>query len=145
VPPLDDVASLLLDTAALEEALKRVATAAVGAQDTAWGAARDEAAGRIRELADFFSGSSGLSRAPRDDALRAWFSGLADTLTALPPDRPVATGRKLQQIVTALTEVEGFRAIDASLPTRAYLADTRAACARRKRPRLSIRNMASAR
>jgi WASH complex subunit strumpellin len=129
-PPLDDIASLLLDTAALEEAMKRVATAAVGAKDAAWGAARDEAAGRIRELADFFSGSSGLSRAPRDDALRAWFSGLADTLTALPPDRPVATGRKLQQIVTALTEVEGFRAVDASLPTRAYLADTRAACAR---------------
>jgi WASH complex subunit strumpellin len=129
-PPAEEVASLLLDTAALEEALKKVAERAVSAKDAAWEGAKEEAAGRIRELADFYSGSSVLSRAPRDDALRAWFAGLADALGALRPERPVATGRKLQQIVAALTEVEGFRAIDASLPTRAYLADTRAACAR---------------
>ena len=129
-PPLNAVVLLLLHTAALEEALSHTVARVVDAKGDAWAAARTDALARIDELAAFYGGGSLLTRALRDDALHKWFTDLSAALAALDPSRPLATGRKLQQMVAALTEVEGFRAVDTSLASKAYLAETRVALSR---------------
>ena len=49
-----------------------------------------------------------LSRTVRDENLRSWFAHIGAEIERLGPERPVSTGRKIQQLVAALEEVEQF-------------------------------------
>lgn len=66
-----------------------------------------------------------LSKDVKDENLRRWFSHIAGEIEKLEPKRPVSTGRKIQQLVAALEEVEQFHQVDGSLQTKQYLLDTR--------------------
>ena len=77
-------------------------------RSTRWDSARREAFERVSELAEFFSGSKVLSKDVKDENLKRWFSHIAGEIEKLEPKRPVSTGRKIQQLIAALEEVEQF-------------------------------------
>ena len=60
-----------------------------------------------------------LSRNLKDDNLRRWFGHIATEIDKLKPDRPISTGRKIQQLVAALEEVEQFHQVPAVAPPHA--------------------------
>lgn len=90
-----------------------------------WEISRREAFERVSELAEFFSGSKVLSKDVKDENLKRWFSHIAGEIEKLEPKRPISTGRKIQQLVAALEEVEQFHQVDVNLQTKQYLLDTR--------------------
>lgn len=124
-PPAEQVVSVMLDTAELEFVMKKVTNALLESKASRWDTARQEAFERVSELSEFFSGSKVLSKDVKDDNLQKWFAHIAGEISKLRPERPVSTGRKIQQLVAALEEVEQFHKVDVSLQTKQYLLDTR--------------------
>jgi WASH complex subunit strumpellin len=62
-----------------------------------------------------------LSRTVRDDNLRMWFESIAAEVGKLEGAAPMVAGRKIQQLINALEEVESFHQFGPSLQTKQYL------------------------
>ena len=118
--------NVLLDTAQLEDGVKALLGEILEGKAAAWADDRAGAERRLRELAEFYEGSKVLSREVKDLNLHRWFGHIANEVLSLDLGAAVASGRKIQQVITALEEVEQFHQIDASLQTKQYLADIRA-------------------
>lgn len=124
-PPPEQVVVVMLDTAELEFIMKKVTNGLLESKGSRWTSCRQEAYERVNELAEFYAGSKVLSRNLKDDNLRRWFAHIATEIEKLNPERPISTGRKIQQLIAALEEVEQFHQVDVSLQTKQYLLDTR--------------------
>ena len=117
--------SVLLDTAQVEFRVKDLLSEILAGKEDAWEADRQGAVTCLEELAEFYEGSKVLSRTVKDLNLHRWFGHIAQETKSLEVGSPVPSGRKIQQIISALEEVEQFHQIDVSLQTKQYLADTR--------------------
>jgi WASH complex subunit strumpellin len=116
---------LLLDGAQLEYTLKRRLEELLAARLARWAALRDEAATRMGELSAYFAGERALTRVRKSESLQTWFADLEAQIRALESDDSTLAGRKIQQLVAALEEVEQFEQIEASLQVLQFLRETR--------------------
>lgn len=83
----------------------------------------------MEELAQYFTGQMALTRVKQDDNLNAWFVKLMNDVKALEYGQSQlagnVAGRKIQNIISALEDVERFEEIDTSLQIKQFLAETR--------------------
>ena len=110
-PPAADVVDMLLDTAELEMSMKSVYAALLEGKEGRWEKSKGEAVGRMTELAEFYAGSKVLSRNVKDDNLKSWFEHIAEEVRKLDFAQPLSAGRKIHQLVSALTDVEQFHQV----------------------------------
>jgi len=123
---LDRILTLLLNTAQFEFVMKNAVQTILESKETRWTDCKREAATRLDELGDFFSGEGGLSRVQANKTLGGYFHDLAREIDALDvKDSAVANGRKMSQMRLALQDVLQYHNIEASLQVRTFLEDVR--------------------
>lgn len=123
-----DVAALLelmMKLSDLEQKLKDQLLRLLDGKEGQWEMCKKEGSERMTELSQYFSGEMGLTRVKKNDNFVAWFTTLSDEIKLLDYNEPVVAGRKIQQLMLALEEVETFHQIDTSLQVKAFLAETR--------------------
>lgn len=121
------VVTLLLNTSQLEFILKDMLQELLDAKERAWTTGKDDAADRMTELAEYFTGEKALTRVKRNEDMMKWFASLASTVRDLSfdGDHATAIGRKIQKLCDALEEVERFEAIDTNAQIKAFLEEAR--------------------
>lgn len=121
------VVTLLLNTSQFEFVLKDMLQDLLDAKEQAWTTGKADAAARMTELSEYFTGEKALTRVKRNEDMMAWFASLAKTVTDLSfdGDHATAIGRKIQKLCDALEEVERFEAIDTNAQIKAFLQEAR--------------------
>ncbi|KAJ1434034.1 WASH complex, subunit strumpellin [Ochromonadaceae sp. CCMP2298] len=121
------VVALLLNTSQLEYVLKGMLQQLLEEKDLAWTEGKSQAAERMSEMSEYFTGEMALTRVKRDDNLVRWFAGLAAQVTGLnlDEDHATATGRKIQGLIAALEDVEQFEAVDTNVQIKSFLDEAR--------------------
>jgi len=123
---MDRILTLLLNAAQFEFILKNAIQTILESKETRWTDGKREAATRLDELGNFFSGENGLSRVEANKTLGNYFHDLAREIDALDvKDNAVANGRKMAQMRVALQDVVQFHNMESSLQVRAFLEDVR--------------------
>jgi WASH complex subunit strumpellin len=116
---------MLMHTAEFEYKLNVLLTELIDKREERWDVCRKDASGRMTELSEYFSGEKPLTRVERSDDLQRWFGNIAEKIRALDIDDSTVAGRRMQQIISALEEVEQYHQIDSSLQIKQFLAETR--------------------
>lgn len=119
------IIGLLMDTAQFEWILDRFVTMLLEQKGRRWDDHRREASEHMNELGEFFSGTKELTRVKPNKHLEKWFHDIANQINSLDYNDSVAAGRKIQQLIQALEEVEQFHQIETSLQVKQFLIDTR--------------------
>jgi WASH complex subunit strumpellin len=116
----------LMLTAQFEYSLKTQFQAILTAKQEKWDECKKESSDRMRELGEYFSGEKPLTHIKKNEKLQKWFSeAIASTIDSLDWKEQTVAGRKMQQLVQALEEVEQYHQIETNLPVRQFLIDTR--------------------
>jgi|EP00945_MAST-04E_sp_MAST-4E-sp1_P006604 WASH complex subunit strumpellin len=127
--PVEKIISILFKTAQLEFKLKSMLNVILDSKEQRWLAAREQVAARMDELAQYFTGGMALTRVEKDDNLQAWFTKLASDVRSLEFGQSQlagnVAGRKIQNTISALEDVERFEEIDTSLQIKQFLFETR--------------------
>ena len=121
------VVALLLNASQMEYILKGILEQLLHDKDIAWNDGKEQAADRMVELSEYFTGEKALTRVKRDDNMVSWFASLAEKVRNLnlEEDHATATGRKIQGLISALEDVEQFEAVDTNIQIKAYLGEVR--------------------
>eukprot|EP01027_Heterolobosea_sp_BB2_P007140 GEZU01010652.1.p1 GENE.GEZU01010652.1~~GEZU01010652.1.p1 ORF type:complete len:835 (-),score=235.13 GEZU01010652.1:84-2588(-) len=121
----EDILILLLNTAQFEFVLKNMYQKLLQQKKDRWEECKKIGKERMEELAEYYSGEKILTSKVRDEQLQAWFKDIALKINELDYHDSTLAGRKIQQLITALEEVEQFHQIESSLQVKQFLADTR--------------------
>ena len=123
-PNLERQMELLLDVAEIEQITKLTYAKLLKDKNTRWESAKAEATSRVSELARYFGGSETLTKfsEKKDENLTEWFSHIAEQIEQLEHTQPSKT---IQQLSSALLEVENFHSIATNLQAKAYIAEAR--------------------
>eukprot|EP01113_Clastostelium_recurvatum_P044787 TRINITY_DN759_c0_g1_i3.p1 TRINITY_DN759_c0_g1~~TRINITY_DN759_c0_g1_i3.p1 ORF type:complete len:1198 (+),score=276.33 TRINITY_DN759_c0_g1_i3:52-3645(+) len=121
----DDVLALLLDLGQLEYVLKNVFQALLDSKQAKWQEYQKQGSERMTELGEYFSGEKALTRVKKNEHLQNWFLEMGRQIGALDYGDSTTAGRKMQQLIQALVEVEQFHQIESSLQVKQFLIDTR--------------------
>jgi WASH complex subunit strumpellin len=121
----EEVLLLLLNTAQFEYVLKNIFQELLDQKEAKWTGCKDQAKKRMSELADYFSGERALATEQKDEQLQTWFNNIASKIDELDYHDSTLAGRRIQQLNTALEEVEDFHQIEDSLQVKQFLSDTR--------------------
>ena len=116
---------MLMHTAEFEYKLTTLLKGLLDKRQERWDKAREEASGRMTELSEYFSGSKPLTRVERSEDLEKWFGNIAEKIRSLDIDDSTVAGRRMQQIISALEEVEQYHQIDSNLQIKQFLFETR--------------------
>jgi len=116
---------LLLHTAQLEFRMGELYKQLLTNKAERWTKARSECAQRVTELAHLFSGEQVLTRNIKDANLQQWFVNLGAEVSSLEPADATLAGRKMQQLMNAMEDVEQFHQIEANAHVKHFLADAR--------------------
>lgn len=121
------VVTLLLNASQMEYILKEIMQQLLLDKDMAWKDGKEQAADRMVELSEYFTGEKALTRVKRDDNMVTWFASLAEKVRSLnlEEDHATATGRKIQGLISALEDVEQFEAVDTNIQIKSYLSEVR--------------------
>ncbi|PAA47126.1 hypothetical protein BOX15_Mlig019935g2, partial [Macrostomum lignano] len=115
---------LLLLTAQFEFRLKEVFTGILSRKADTWEALKVECSERLRELSDVFSGTKPLTRVAANAKLQDWFANLAAQVDKLDFANATESGRKVDQLMQALREVQEFHQLDANMQVVQFLQET---------------------
>ena len=124
-PTADEVLILLLNAAQFEFVLKNMYQKLLGSKEEKWKECKIQGKERMEELAEYFSGEKILTAKVKDEQLQTWFKDIALKIDELDYHDSTLAGRKIQQLITALEEVEQFHQIESSLQVKQFLGDTR--------------------
>uniref|UniRef100_A0A1I8H261 WASH complex subunit strumpellin n=1 Tax=Macrostomum lignano TaxID=282301 RepID=A0A1I8H261_9PLAT len=89
-----------------------------------WEALKVECSERLRELSDVFSGTKPLTRVAANAKLQDWFANLAAQVDKLDFANATESGRKVDQLMQALREVQEFHQLDANMQVVQFLQET---------------------
>eukprot|EP01100_Stratorugosa_tubuloviscum_P013540 TRINITY_DN682_c0_g1_i1.p1 TRINITY_DN682_c0_g1~~TRINITY_DN682_c0_g1_i1.p1 ORF type:complete len:1155 (-),score=441.79 TRINITY_DN682_c0_g1_i1:57-3521(-) len=117
--------TLILKTAQLEFVLKKSFTELLESKENRWNESKQQAVERMRELGEYYSGEKLLARVQKNEQLQNWFNDIGEKVNSLDYKDSTQAGRKIQQLVNALEEVEQFYQIDVNLQVKQFLTDTR--------------------
>ena len=121
----DQVLLLLLNTAQFEYILKEMYTKLLDSKEDRWNEFKKQGQERMQELSEYFSGEKALTRVAKDEQLQAWFANLSEQISTLDYHDSTLAGRKMQQLSSALEEVEQFHQIETNIHVKHFLAETR--------------------
>jgi len=100
---------LLVHTAQFEFALSTLMKSIINSKQQKWDDCRKESAERMRELGEYFSGEKPLTKIKKNERLQRWFSQeIAATIDSLDYNDSTVAGRKMQQLIQALEEVQQY-------------------------------------
>lgn len=123
------VVDLLLQTSQLEYVVKALLQQILSDKQLAWTDGRALAVEKMTELSEYFTGNKALTKVKRNDDLVQWFQFLATEVAALNLDdngkHATATGRKIQQLIKALEDVEQFEEVDTNLQIKSFLGEVK--------------------
>ena len=117
---------MLMHTAEFEHKLKELLNTLLNKREERWDSCKEDASGRMSELSEYFSGDKPLTRVEKSADLQDWFSKLSQKIAALDIEDSTASGRRMQQLISALEEVEQYHQIDSSMQIKEFLRETRA-------------------
>jgi WASH complex subunit strumpellin len=123
-PKMERQMELLLDVAEIERVTKLTYSKLLKDKNTRWENARNEASSRISELSRYFGGSETLTKffEKKDENLTHWFAHIAEQIEQLEHTQPSKT---IQQLSSALLEVDSFHSINTNLQAKTYIAEAR--------------------
>ena len=98
---------LLLNTAQFEFVLKNMFSGLLEQKQARWTDCKKVAKERMNELSEYFSGEKALVKV-KDEQLQKWFLDIAQKIEEVDYHDATLAGRKIQQLITALEEVEEF-------------------------------------
>lgn len=119
--------NLILFTSQLEFRLKDLLEELLDARWDDWDDGREASGERLLELSEYFTGEKALTRVERDEELMKYFSALSSEVVSLDLEdqHTTITGRKIQEIIRSLEDIEQFDKIDNDLQIKAFLEETR--------------------
>jgi WASH complex subunit strumpellin len=122
---VNDLLSMLMTTGQFEFILKEMFRQLIDSKQDRWTAAQTEAAERMIELSEYFSGEKALTRVKKNEKLQTWFKQMGDEIKGIDYDNSILAGRKIALLLQALEDVEEFHQIETSLQVKQFLGDTR--------------------
>eukprot|EP01127_Copromyxa_protea_P005596 TRINITY_DN15495_c0_g1_i1.p1 TRINITY_DN15495_c0_g1~~TRINITY_DN15495_c0_g1_i1.p1 ORF type:complete len:1198 (-),score=295.31 TRINITY_DN15495_c0_g1_i1:60-3617(-) len=115
---------LLLKTAQFEFKLKNCIQEILDTRKEKWEEDRKESSERVKELKEVFAGEKALSRVKPNERLKGWFGKIGEQIDSLDFDKPTVSGRRIQQLIQALTEVTRYHQIEQNVPVKNFLVET---------------------
>jgi WASH complex subunit strumpellin len=79
----------------------------------------------MEELSLYFGGGPGLGKVVPDESYKAWFSEMKIQISNLTFNDSTFAGRKIQQLIKALEDIEQYHQIANSIQIKHYLDETR--------------------
>eukprot|EP01094_Clydonella_sp_ATCC50884_P026383 TRINITY_DN7212_c0_g1_i1.p1 TRINITY_DN7212_c0_g1~~TRINITY_DN7212_c0_g1_i1.p1 ORF type:complete len:1153 (+),score=449.83 TRINITY_DN7212_c0_g1_i1:73-3531(+) len=116
---------LILKTAQYEFTLKSLYQELLNGKEERWEASKKEAFERMNDLSDYFSGEKALTRVKKNENLQKWFKDIGEKVNQLDFQDSTLAGRKIQQLIQAMEQVEQFHQIETDLQVQQFLKDTR--------------------
>lgn len=116
---------MLMHTAEFEYKLKERLNKLLDEREVRWDKCKEDAGSRMSELSEYFSGDKPLTRVEQNEDLQRWFKNIADKIMSLDIEDSTGGGRRMQQLISALEEVEQYHQIDSSLQIKEFLSVTR--------------------
>jgi WASH complex subunit strumpellin len=116
---------LLLKTAQFESRLKTMFDKLLQEKQKRWDIALEDSAVRMEDLSNYFSGNAPLVRCKPNEQLQKWFASISQKVRELDYSDEVMAGRKIQQLIHALSEVEQFEEVDTQAQVKQFLEETR--------------------
>lgn len=115
---------LLLNVSQLELKVREIIKEVLHEKENHWTEYRREAAERVSELSEVFSGTNTLVKIPKNDDLKKWFGDIHTEIVALKHDQPNVSGRKIIQLIQALDEVLEFHNLNSNMQIKQHLTET---------------------
>ena len=78
----------------------------------------------MNEIAEFFSGNRNWGKNIQDDNYAAWFRNVTSIINTLDFKHANKTGRKIQQMIQALEDVQVYDVIERSVQIKFYITET---------------------
>ena len=126
--PTERIVTLLLNTAQLEYKLKQILGGIMDTKESRWDECKLQVSERLTELSKYFTGNMALTRVEADDNLKTWFSNLAQEVTQFEfgatQQAGNVAGRKIQNTIAALQDLDRYESIDTSLQIKQFLTET---------------------
>lgn len=120
-----ELMKLLTNTAEFEHLLKDILSTLIGDKNKRWEENKTDAAERMQELSEYFTGEKALTRVKKNENLQEWFATLKETILKLDIDNAIVAGRKISQLNNALDDVEDHHQIQSSLQVKQFLTETK--------------------
>jgi WASH complex subunit strumpellin len=107
----EDILYLLLNISQFEFILKNIFETLLNSKVAAWDDCKSKSIKKMEELSDYFSGEKILSTENKNVQLQVWFKGISVQIKDLEFNDSTLAGRKIQQLIHALKEVEQFHQV----------------------------------
>lgn len=124
----DEIVDCLMGLVVVEKELQICLKKLVDEKVERWQQCQQEVVAALQDLAEFYSGSHALKRFSinvKDENLHKYFLQMSRHVEKLDINKPTASGRKIQQLISALHDVEEFHQLQHSLQTKEYLSRVR--------------------
>ena len=122
---VEEVLSLVVMVARLEQLTRQLYTRLLDQRETAWARLRQDSVERMEELADVFGGKQKLSRIQPNKRLERWLLDRAAQIKTLEVETPAQSARLAVQLIQALEEAAEFHSLEANLQVTQYLSETK--------------------
>ena len=118
-----DIVKALLGLVVVENELLGCVRDLVATKKERWTRSQEDIVLLLSDLGAFYSGTQVLSRREevKDEGLQKYSEQMARHVKKLDMSKPTSCGRKIQQIIQALKDVEDFHQLQVSLQTKEYL------------------------
>ena len=121
----EEILMLLLNTSQLEYLLQEMFASLIKTKAEKWDLCKEQGVNKMEQLAQYFGGEGVLSADNVEENLAAWFRERAETIEELDYESSTHAGRKIQNLLTALQDVEQYHQVDSNLMVQQNLIDTR--------------------
>ena len=123
---LSEFLQLLMNTAQFERNLKIKLEVMLGKREAVWAEDKAQAAVRMNELADYFSGNRPLTRGvQKNESYERWFLEMESQINSLNFEDAGSASRKVQLLLQALDDVEQNYLIEGNLQIKQFLMETK--------------------
>jgi len=123
---MEALLELLMNVAQFERNLKGKLEVMLEKKDATWQEDKMQAAVRMNELAEYFSGTKPLSRGvQKNEGYMQWFQQMEQQINSLNLGDEKGSSRKIQQLTQALEDVEQYHQIEGNLQIKVFLNETR--------------------
>jgi len=78
----------------------------------------------MNEISEYFSGNRNWGKNILDENYAAWFKNVANIIESLDFKHANKTGRKIQQMIQALEDVQVYDVIERSVQIKHYIGET---------------------
>ncbi|KAJ9467483.1 WASH complex subunit strumpellin-like protein [Diplonema papillatum] len=121
----DNILMLLLNTSQLEYQLREMFLKLIDSKADKWDELKESGRAKMEQISQYFAGEGVLAAENVEDGLASWFSDIADAIDELDYENSTKAGRKIQNLINALADVEEYHQVDSNLMVKQYLMDTR--------------------